>query len=275
MRGASATAVGLASLTAGSLIGSHALFAIGAALSLAAAYAAAVVLAAAMSVSCDRRVGATEVVEGDPVEVEIRLTTGLRLGVMYELVAADRPPMPLHPGTNVVRIAFERRGRRLVEPSAVRLRDPLGFFTSQQKAGRSAPLLVLPRGLGGPQNPRLRSLPRDAEPVDLDGLGEYRAGTPASRLHWPSLARGAGLLERRLNSERVEAPLYVVDTSGAAAAADADRIVRSAVAQILQSARTGGCAVLLPGDDSPVTIGPDLRGWPDVHRRLAVLGQAD
>jgi uncharacterized protein (DUF58 family) len=100
-------------------------------------------------------------------------------------------------------------------------------------------------------------------------------GTPASRMHWASLARGAGLLERRFTNERVGAQLYVVDTSGAASDADADRIVRSAVAHILQYARAGGCAVLLPGDDAPVTIGPDLRGWRAIHRRLAVLGQAN
>jgi hypothetical protein len=78
-----------------------------------------------------------------------------------------------------------------------------------------------------------------------------------------------------LIDERVAAPVYVVDTSGAADDGDADRIIRSAVAHILQCARAGGCGVLLPGDEAPVTVGPDLRGWPEVHRRLAVLGQED
>jgi len=163
----------------------------------------------------------------------------------------------------------------VLEPAMVRLRDPLGFFASDQRAGESVPLLVLPRGQEGPRPARFRALPQESEPMDPDGLRAYRPGTAASRIHWASLARGAGLLERRLSDEGVETPLYVVDMSAVADNIEADRIVRSAVAHVLRCARAGGCAVLLPGDETPAWIGPNLLGWPDVHRRLAVLGQAD
>jgi uncharacterized protein (DUF58 family) len=267
--------IGLASLAVGSVMGSAPFVALGAALLLVVAYAAALVLAGARSVTVDRRVHGTEVVEGEPLEMTLRLSVRHRLGFVCELATPGGPPTQLHPGTNRVAITFGRRGRHVLDSSTVRLRDPLGLFASDQRAGGSVPLLVLPRGHDGPRAARLPARPQESEPMDLDGLRTYRAGTPASRIHWASLARGAGLLERRLRDERVETPLYVVEMSTAADDLEADRIVRSAVAHVLRFARAGGCAVLLPGDKTPAWVAPNLHGWPDVHRRLAVLGQVD
>ena len=267
--------IGLTSLGVGSGMGSSTLVALGAALLLLVAYAAVLVVSASRSVTVDRRVHATEVVEGEPLEMTICLAVRHPLGLLCELAMPGVSPAQLHAGTNRVTITFGRRGRLVLEPATVRLRDPLGFFASDQRAGESVPLLVLPRGQEGPRPARLRALPQESEPMDPDGLRAYRAGTPASRVHWASLARGAGLQERRLSDERVETPLYVVDMSAVADDIEADRIVRSAVAHVLRCARAGGCAVLLPGDETPAWIGPNLLGWPDVHRRLAVLGTAE
>ncbi len=267
--------IGLASLALGSGTGSSTLVALGAALLILVAYAAVLVVAASRSVAVDRRVHAMEVVEGERLEMTIRLAVPHSLGLVCELAMPGVPPAQLHAGTNGVTITFARRGRHVLEPATVRLRDPLGFFATHRRAGESVPLLVLPRGQEGPRPARLRTLPQESEPMDPDGLRAYRAGTPASRVHWASLARGAGLQERRLSDERVETPLYVVDVSTVADNGEADRIVRSAVAHVLRCARAGGCAVLLPGDEAPAWIGPNLLGWPDVPRRLAVLGQAD
>ena len=268
-------AIGLASLAVGSVMGSAPFVALGAALLLVVAYAAVVVLAAARSVTVDRRVHATEVVEGEPLEMTIRLAVRHRPGLVCELATPGAPSTQLHPGPNRIAIRFARRGRHVLESTTVRLRDPLGFFASDRRAGESVQLLVLPRGQEGRRATWRRALPQESEPVDPDGLRAYRAGTPASRIHWASLARGAGLLERRLRDEPVETPLYVVEMGAAADQVEADRIVRSAVAHVLRFARAGGCAVLLPGDDTPAWVAPNLQGWPQVHRRLAVLGQAD
>jgi uncharacterized protein (DUF58 family) len=267
--------IGVAALAVGSVMGSSTFVALGAALLLVVAYAAVLVLVAAKSVTVDRHVHATEVVEGEPLEMTIRLAVPYRLGIVCELATPGVPPAPLQPGTNSVANTFGRRGRHLLDSATVRIRDPLGFFASDQPAGESVPLLVLPRGQEGRRATRLTALPKESEPVDPDGLRAYRAGTPASRIHWASLARGAGLLERRLRDEHVETALYVVEMSAAADEVEADRVVRSAVAHVLRLARDGGCAVLLPGDKTPAWVAPNLQGWPSVHRRLAVLGQAD
>jgi uncharacterized protein (DUF58 family) len=273
MRGAAAIAIGFAALAAGSGIGSSALFAVGVALSVVVIYSAAAVLAASWSVRIGRRVRADEVVEGEPLEIEIDLAVRSGLGVVCELASPGVAPVRLHAGANRVTAAFGRRGRHLLGPATVFVRDPFRLFACELRTGDSVAVLVLPRGREGPA-PWLPDLQRESEPVDLDGLREYRPGTPASRVHWPSLARGAGLVERRLTGERVRAPVHVVDTSAAADAAEADRIVGSAVTRIMQSARAEGCEVLLSDGEGPVTIGPGLRGWPPLHRRLAVLGQA-
>lgn len=47
--------------------------------------------------------------------------------------------------------------------------------------------------------------------MEVDGLRPYRQGTPGTRIHWSSLARGAGLMERCLRPETDERPLLVLD----------------------------------------------------------------
>jgi uncharacterized protein (DUF58 family) len=113
-----------------------------------------------------------------------------------------------------------------------------------------------------------------AEPlaaVDVDGLRPYRVGTPASRIHWPALARGAGLLERRLRADGDLRPLVVLDARGRGPAAHLDAAVRAAASLTLELARTGGCRLLLPGDRRPMSIEPDLVAWSRAHIRLALV----
>jgi uncharacterized protein (DUF58 family) len=113
---------------------------------------------------------------------------------------------------------------------------------------------------------------------EVDGLRQYMPGTPASRIHWPAVARGAGLLERRLVSELQAQPLVVLDArldlrAGTVAMAETrlDAAVRAAASLVLALARGGGCSVLLPGERIPTVVGPDLSAWPGVHARLALV----
>jgi len=106
---------------------------------------------------------------------------------------------------------------------------------------------------------------------DVDGLREYRPGTPGSRIHWPALARGAGLLERRLIADEGRLPLVVLDSRACGRAELLDAAVRAAASLSLELARRGGCELLLPGDRRPLRVGPDLAGWPGAHVRLALV----
>jgi len=107
--------------------------------------------------------------------------------------------------------------------------------------------------------------------VEVDGLRPYRLGTPASRIHWPALARGAGLLERRLRVEGDMLPLVVLDARGTGPDEHLDTAVRAAASLTLELARTGGCKLLLPGSRRALAVEADLASWPAAHARLALV----
>jgi uncharacterized protein (DUF58 family) len=107
--------------------------------------------------------------------------------------------------------------------------------------------------------------------VDIDGLRPYREGTSASRIHWPALARGAGLLERRLLPDSDTRPLVVLDARGAGPIEHLDAAVRAAASLTLELARQGGCRLLLPGERRAVMVEADLSSWSSVHARLALV----
>jgi uncharacterized protein (DUF58 family) len=180
---------------------------------------------------------------------------------------------------------FARRGLHTLSPPSLVVSDPLELCRVQSvSATRAQQLLVLPRTepvrwLGPGRGHRLElpdghSTSEALAAVDLDGLRPYRPGTPASRIHWPALARGAGLIERRLRADGDTRPLIVLDarlpaTAGAEQLLDA--AVRAAASLTLEMARTGGCGLLLPGEQRPTTIDPELTTWPAAYARLAVV----
>ena len=106
---------------------------------------------------------------------------------------------------------------------------------------------------------------------EVDGLRAYRPGSPASRIHWPAVARTGELIERRLVAGADAAPLVVLDAARPTSSAALDAIVRAAASLCVHLAGTGGCAALLPSDRRATEIEPDLRGWPQVHARLAMV----
>ena len=107
--------------------------------------------------------------------------------------------------------------------------------------------------------------------TEVDGLRPYRQGTPASRIHWPALARGAGLLERRLRADTDSRPLVVVDARGSGPPEHLDAAVRAAASLVLELGGRTGCGLLLPGEHRPLEVEPDLTAWPVAHARLALV----
>ena len=112
--------------------------------------------------------------------------------------------------------------------------------------------------------------------VDLDGLRPYRKGTPASRIHWPAVARGAGLIERRLQADGDARPLVVLDArtppgSGGDRVELVDAAVRAAASLVLEFSAAGGCGLLLPGEQRPTMIDRELIAWPAAYARLALV----
>ncbi len=238
-----------------------------------------------------RRLVTTSLVEGEVVEAVAEIRHGrVRLpGARLVDPLADGPtvigrPRRAQDGTRVSEVPLaariHRRGLHTLAPPSLVAADPFGLAREAREApGGAQDVLVLPRTepVRWPVGPRRRrgegegrSLGAPPEATDIDGLRPYREGTPASRIHWPALARGAGLMERRLIADGDLRPLVVLDSRGGDGPA-LDAAVRAAASLTLALARAGGCRLLLAGERRPMAIGRDLIAWPAAHARLALV----
>lgn len=247
--------------------------------------AAAWTALAARGAGIERRLSATRAVEDEPVELVLSVRAGMALpgGTIDEPLLGG--PLPVRPGGRGARIRvavrFARRGRRELAPPVLRLSDPLGLTARTVRPAEVEPVevLVLPRveeveGAGGGDPTGAGRGPlalAGLAEIEVDGLRAYRTGSPASRIHWPALARGAGLLERRLRPSEDGHPLVVLDPSAPPSPDDLDAAVRAAASLCRHLAELDGCAVLLPGERRARRIERDLGAWPAVWARLAAV----
>ncbi|MBW3608764.1 MAG: DUF58 domain-containing protein [Actinobacteria bacterium] len=242
----------------------------------------------ARGVRITRTVGARRVIEDEPVAVVLEVRAG-RLGLPPSRIADPLMPAPvaLRGGTagGRVRLAvrFGRRGRRVLALPRVLVADPFGLATRAVTAPPSPSgdeILVLPRiepvvaTTAGDDATGIarRGLPVGGAEIELDAIRPLRDGTPASRIFWPALARGADPQERSLVPGGESRAVVVLDPRGAASEEALDAAVRAAASLARALAGAGGCGVLLPGDRRPVELGETLAGWPHIHARLALIG---
>jgi uncharacterized protein (DUF58 family) len=294
VRRAAATAgLGLAMCLAAATFDSPSLYLPGVALVAIAATAVAWVRLAASGASLVRHPGPHAVVEDEPYPLRIELRAGALPPPGGELLDPLLGwPVPI--GGRWLRrvrinVRFTRRGRRKLEPGMLVIRDPLGLYTLEREGAGGEEVLVLPRiepvmapggggaaagdhalagasaGLAG------RRLDASVAELEIDGLRPYRDGAPASRIHWPTVARTGDVLERRLVAELDSAPLVVLDATAPASEEALDRAVRAAGSLAVHLARSSGCAVLLPGDRRPAELNPDMAGWHALHAKLALV----
>lgn len=240
-----------------------------------------------------REDGPTRVVEGDPFTLRIQ-ALGARVrppgGELTD--SALRRPLAVGPTWNgrlETTVWIRGRGRHRLAPARLEIRDPLGLRVRSIESDVPAELLVLPRiepvvvagsGAGGVRSSTLAGvedggasslLDTRALELEVDGLRAYREGTPASRIHWPAVARTGELIERRLIAASESSPLIALDATRPASPGALDAAVRAAGSLCVHLAARGGCAVLLSGERRPVEVESDMRGWPALHARLAVL----
>ena len=248
--------------------------------------AAAWVAAAGHGATIARTLGPATVVEGEPYAMRVEVRTGLLPapgGTLVEPMLAEPLGIAGRRSRRVrVNVRFSRRGRRTLEPCRLSIRDPLRLA---ERARSSAPgeVLVLPRiepvraAGAGSLGDAGAALGRDgiAAQLEIDSLRPYREGTPASRIHWPTLARTGAMMERRLMAEADARPLVVLDPRGAASEDDLDAAVRAAASLCHQLAKADGCGLLLPGERRPTEVARDLRAWPALHVRLALVEADD
>jgi uncharacterized protein (DUF58 family) len=190
-----------------------------------------------------------------------------------------------------VEVRFGRRGRRVIQTARLVVRDPLSLAVREiDAAGEQGEVLVLPRiepvvpveGGGAPGAQRRgrdggdggRAGRAPAPEMELDVLRPYRPGSPATRIHWPTLARTGELMERRFVADPRSRPLIVVDSFEPVGERELDAAMRAAASLAYHLARVGGCGILLPGDRRPTLLREDMRSFAEVHARLALLEPA-
>jgi uncharacterized protein (DUF58 family) len=293
-RAALAALLGIAMVATARAFDTASLYLPGVGLTLAAVGAALWVGLATRELTVRRIAGPHTVQEEEPYPLRLELETGPVPPPSGELRNPLVPdPIPLGgraPRRVRIDVRFARRGRRVFEPGVLVVHDPLRIVVREAAVGgdhgevlvlpRIEPVLATPHGSGaagagldgGGEHEALRGrIDGSAAELDLDGLRPYRQGTPASRIHWPAVARTGQMVERRLTAEADSAPLVVLDSARPPSEEALDRAVRAAASLCLHLARRGGCALLLPGDRRPVSVGPDLAAWPRLHARLALV----
>ena len=180
---------------------------------------------------------------------------------------------------------LERPGRRLLKPARLVVRDPLGLWQRELDSGRSGELVVLPRidpvrwtGAGSEPGGQSSGSGNASDAtsrrgglaqLEVDGLRAYREGSPASRIHWPAVARTGEMIERQLIAGGEPRPLVVFDPRGGTVT-QRERAMRAAASLCVELARAGGCDLLVPGERKAISIDQSLRTWPEAHVRIAV-----
>ena len=241
----------------------------------------------ARTVAVDRVAAHSSVEEGTPVHVTVTVRrTWFPLPGRELRVHEGEPPVALGRGP-VARVelslSLPRRGRHPLSPAYLVVRDPFGLCRRTLEAPLTE-VLVLPRveevgvtAAGGVPalGRRFGRINADAAELEVDALRPHHPGAPASRIHWPTVARTGTLLERGIAGDSDRRPLVIVDPRRPADEDALDQAMRAAASLCVHLATRGGCLVALPGVRRPQVIEPDLLAWPGVHARLAVLQARD
>ena len=289
-RAPATAALGIAFLFAGLGFGLTAALVCAIALLTLAFSAVAWVELASLGGRLEREPGPARLEESEPYHLRIRLRRTLLPPpggeLMDPLLDRSVPVGPRWPRHLEREVWLESPGRVRLHPARLIIRDPLGLWRRRLESGRIEDLVVLPRidpvrWIGPGAEPRGQS-PGSGRASDatsrrgglaqfeVDGLRPYRDGSPASRIHWPAVARTGEMIERRLVAGGEPRPLVVFDPRGGVDPSHRERAMRAAASLCVELGRSGGCDLLLPGERRPLTIDPALRSWPEAHVRIAV-----
>jgi uncharacterized protein (DUF58 family) len=276
---APAVALGLVLCLLAGALGAWSLYVPGIALVLLWAGAASSVRLAGARTRVSRQPLLASVEEDSPLTLSVAVDgPRVRLAAGELSRWPDAEPVPLARrarGHSEFVVQPRRRGRQTIGPSTLRFGDPFGICERTVSSPPSE-VLVLPRveRLDPARLARVLGAERSsrrAATAEIDTLRPYRPGAPASRIHWPTVARTGQLMERSLSPEADRLPLVVLDARRPADEGTLDMAVRAAGSLTLGLARLGGCRLLLPGGQRARALAADLAGWPELHERLALV----
>ena len=106
---------------------------------------------------------------------------------------------------------------------------------------------------------------------EVDSLRSHQPGSPATRIHWPTVARTGELMERALTPGGRPARARDARHRRRRLRARLDSRAAGDRVAVRPSRAALGVPAPLPGDLRASAIAPDLRAWPALHARLALL----
>ena len=282
-RSLAAAGIGVSLCLAAGWFAATALYVPGFALLMLSGAATTWVSLSARGLRVDRELSGTSVEEQAPLRATVRVVRPRVPPPGVEIRVWPAGPLLAPPGSSretvTAEVRFARRGRHELAPASVLVSDPLALARRTVVSSVNE-VLVLPRiepvhlpELGGEAallGPR-GTPTAGAAGTEVDSLAPHRPGAPASRIHWPTVARTMTLMERRLVADEAQAPLVVVDPRHPSGPEELDQALRAAASLCVHLARNGGCGLLLPGDRRPAQIDRELYGFAELHARLALL----
>jgi uncharacterized protein (DUF58 family) len=207
-----------------------------------------------------REIGAEERLEGDDVEVELRLDHRARVPpaslVLVENVSRlGERRTPLESTHGRYTLSRVRRGRYLFLEVRAVIEDAFGLQRAEMPLSAPWTLLVYPRLVeldrlfseGGTyaQDGR-RLLLRRPSGFDLHSVRDYEHGESLRKVHWRSTAKRGDLMVKELeDSPRDEVAILLDGDASAAVGESFDVQVRAAGSLLLAQARRGRRAFLL------------------------------
>jgi uncharacterized protein (DUF58 family) len=229
---------------------------------------------ATVGMSCEQMT----VQEGERIAFAVSVARGsvpFPGGSLLPWPGAEQLALPRGRSSRIAVAAFvSRRGRQSVGPALLRIADPLGISVCEL-ACEPAEVLVLPKlyPLGPSALAFIDGAGRSARETaqELDSLRAHRPGSPASRIHWPTVARSGVLMEHSMQASEDPRVLVELDAEGPESEEALDCALRATASICHHFARGAGCLLLLPADRRPRRVRPDLRAWPALHAELAVL----
>jgi uncharacterized protein (DUF58 family) len=199
------------------------------------------------------------------------LLGSLGAGERRALTYALRPPL---------------RGRHLLGPLTVQLRDPFGLSQRFVEAGEPTEVLVLPRvyPLGGNRPPGTGVGAEGEIPFmvalhgeDDQSIREYRDGDDLRRIHWPATARTGELMVRQEDRPARRRAIVLLDPrvdahAGVGVGSSFEWAVSAAASMVVHLSGLGYAVHLL----TPETVGDGPDALPiDPAQALAVLAVAE
>lgn len=168
---------------------------------------------------------------------------------------------------------YNKRGRYLIGPATLLVRDPLGLFGASLRCASRDELLVLPAvpPLLSPRPAPALDAPtawlgehassRPGEGYDLQGIRGYRPGDPARSIHWRLSAHRHELLVKELDHVTPRRTLFALDMSvaslrGLGRHSTHEYALRAALAMLRQALSGRELAGLLARTEPPL-VAPD------------------